>query len=290
MDAREAQSKFRAADRFFRQGYFHEALDILVELDTEFPNTADILYPKALCCEKLGRHEEAVRLAEKLADDFHDPRVLHLMPQEEGEAKPEPELRPEPPKSFTLDLGTDLIDDLLGVEPQPEEEEEPRNWKPVKVGVAVVLALAALGTAALGVAWYFAGSIAASGNGDGLLGRAVNIFRAMEAAGIVSFAVLAVLLFFGAWLFLYGSMAALRHLQGDSWQSNLADISLATLIVVALQFLPVAGTVISLVYLRRHYDLNWGDLAIIVVSGVIYFLMLLMTMAPLAVRVAILLQ
>jgi hypothetical protein len=289
MDAREAQSKFRAADRFFRQGYYHEAFDILVELDNEFPNTADILYPKALCCEKLGRHGEAVRLAVKLADEFHDPRAQYLLPRKEGEGEPAPELMPEPPKSFMPDLGTDLIDDLLGVEPQPEEEER-RNWKPVKVVAAVALTAAALGTAALGVAWYFVGPTAASGNVDGIGGRAVNILRAMEAAGIVSFAVLAGILVLGAWLFLYGSMAALRHLQGDSWKSNLADVSLATLVVVALQFLPVVGTVISLAYLRRHYDLSWGDLAIIVVSGVIYFLMLLMTMAPLAVLVAILIQ
>lgn len=78
MDAQESQEKFKQADTLFKAGNYQEALDILAGLNRAFPNAKNILYPAAMCLEKLGRHEEALPLCNQLIRDFQDPRAEKL--------------------------------------------------------------------------------------------------------------------------------------------------------------------------------------------------------------------
>ena len=66
MDGQEGTVKFKAADAFFEQGNFQEALRLLNELDVAYPNNTNILYPKALCLEKLGQWDDAERICDWL--------------------------------------------------------------------------------------------------------------------------------------------------------------------------------------------------------------------------------
>lgn len=81
MDAQQAQSKFQQADVLFKKGRPQEALAVLCELEAAFPNTRNILYPKALCLEKLGRTAEAAQVCDVLVRQFQDPRAQALMNQ-----------------------------------------------------------------------------------------------------------------------------------------------------------------------------------------------------------------
>ena len=59
MDAQEATRTFKQAEALYAKGRHAEALQLLENLDLNFPNTKNILYPKALCLTALGRKAEA---------------------------------------------------------------------------------------------------------------------------------------------------------------------------------------------------------------------------------------
>lgn len=81
MDAQQAQAKFTQADVLFKQGRPQDALALLAELEAAFPNTKNILYPKALCLEKLGRLAEAEQVCDVLIQRFQDARAQALKTQ-----------------------------------------------------------------------------------------------------------------------------------------------------------------------------------------------------------------
>ncbi|HRI87313.1 MAG TPA: tetratricopeptide repeat protein [Candidatus Hydrogenedentes bacterium] len=75
----ESQTRFKDADRLFRGKQFAEALAVLNDLDRDFPNVKNILYPRAVCLAHLGRHEEALEVCRQLKVEFGDPRAEPLM-------------------------------------------------------------------------------------------------------------------------------------------------------------------------------------------------------------------
>ncbi|MBI4560271.1 MAG: tetratricopeptide repeat protein [Candidatus Hydrogenedentes bacterium] len=89
MRNKEATQKFRDADRFYKEGKYADALAILDELEDEFPNTKNVMYPRALCLRHLGQPEKAKAIAERLVKLFNDPRAKQLLEElEPPEATP----------------------------------------------------------------------------------------------------------------------------------------------------------------------------------------------------------
>lgn len=74
----EATERYKESDTLFREGRYHEALVYLEELDRLYPNSKNVLYPKALCMDRLGRIPEAVALCDQLIAGFQDPRAVAL--------------------------------------------------------------------------------------------------------------------------------------------------------------------------------------------------------------------
>lgn len=81
VNAQEATKWFRESDTFFREGRYHEALYVLEELDKSYPNSKNVLFPKALCMDRLGRAGEAVAICDQLIMQFNDPRAQTLKDQ-----------------------------------------------------------------------------------------------------------------------------------------------------------------------------------------------------------------
>ena len=67
MERHTAQNKFGQADMLYQQGRFDEALALLDELDQGFPNSPNIMYPRARCLVEIGETNEALDLLEELA-------------------------------------------------------------------------------------------------------------------------------------------------------------------------------------------------------------------------------
>lgn len=70
MDRDDAKEKFKEADLLFHDRQYARALEILTELDRQYPNQRSILFPMARCLAGLRRLSEAMDLAERIARDF----------------------------------------------------------------------------------------------------------------------------------------------------------------------------------------------------------------------------
>ncbi len=154
MDAQAGTTKFKQADKLFNEGKFAEALGILNDLDSAYPNTKNILYAKAMCLFQLGHIDEAESVCDWLLQEFQDPRAYALKDQiqtKRAAADADP--------YGGLDMSA--LDDLLQpttkiVTPKrPPPSNTPRN---TAIAVAAVLVVGALGAAGyMGVqkGWFF---------------------------------------------------------------------------------------------------------------------------------------
>ena len=70
MDREEAKVRFQDADRLFQTKQFDAALRILSELNRDFPNERHVLYPLARCLTGLKRYPEARDIAQRLVTEF----------------------------------------------------------------------------------------------------------------------------------------------------------------------------------------------------------------------------
>jgi tetratricopeptide (TPR) repeat protein len=78
MNARTAQERFREADQLYRLKRYAEALEILDRLDAAFPNTRNVMLPRARCLRHLGLTTEAVRLCDQLIERDGDAEAFQL--------------------------------------------------------------------------------------------------------------------------------------------------------------------------------------------------------------------
>ena len=79
MHSKEAQAKFKPADQLYRDPNLAEASVVPDELDKEFPDVKNILYPRAMCLARAGRYDEALEICRQLKVEFGDPRGESLM-------------------------------------------------------------------------------------------------------------------------------------------------------------------------------------------------------------------
>jgi tetratricopeptide (TPR) repeat protein len=90
----ELYLQYRQAIQLIRVGRYEESLRILQEIDAERPETKNVLYALAVCCEMLGRLDEAVALCDRLIAKYDHPKALIIKARIERAAS-EPELPQE---------------------------------------------------------------------------------------------------------------------------------------------------------------------------------------------------
>ncbi|GMU91933.1 MAG: hypothetical protein AMXMBFR4_09910 [Candidatus Hydrogenedentota bacterium] len=74
MRSKEAKAKFEEADLLYKAKKYEAALAVLDELDARFPETRNIIYPRAMCLARLGKFDKALDLCQQLKVEFGDPR------------------------------------------------------------------------------------------------------------------------------------------------------------------------------------------------------------------------
>ncbi len=131
MRSREARDKFNEADRLYREKQYADALVVLDDLDKEFPDTKNVLYPRAMCLARVGRFDEALDLCRQLKVEFGDPRGEKLMGKvsalrkalvEKEKKKQAPVATTSaapPPTIFTLDSNPPPVADKKNMEFSP---------------------------------------------------------------------------------------------------------------------------------------------------------------------------
>lgn len=73
-----AQNKFGQADQLFQQSRFDEALSLLDELDQAFPNSPNVMYPRARCLVEIGETNEAMDLLDELVLQYQHEEAMQL--------------------------------------------------------------------------------------------------------------------------------------------------------------------------------------------------------------------
>lgn len=153
MNRRDAEEKFKEADQLYRRGEFRKSLDLLNELNREYPEHKHIMFPRARCLNKLGETDLALGLCEQLIRNFkHDKAVALreriLMHRDSGKwpaftAAPDDDLPFEP-----LGIEIENIDSGAFAKFKPVSREATPGWLVPLIVVVVVLA-------ALGATYFF---------------------------------------------------------------------------------------------------------------------------------------
>jgi len=87
----ELYLQYRQAIQLIRVGRYEESLHFLQEIDTERPDTKNVLYAMAVCFEMLGRTDEAVDLCDRLIAEHDHPKARVIKARIEKAAS-EPEM------------------------------------------------------------------------------------------------------------------------------------------------------------------------------------------------------
>lgn len=136
MEVPTGRQDFEEADRLFRSGQYAHALVHLERLNACYPNTKNVLFPMAMCMERLGRPEEALPICSTLIQQFRDPRA------QEMQLRLRPSLMDTPLDSLEIEGEYDLPDlgPITTVPVPQQEEEKPPAWKtPLLLGGALVM-------------------------------------------------------------------------------------------------------------------------------------------------------
>jgi len=130
----ELYLQYRQAVQLIRVGRYEESFNILKEIDAERPETKNVLYALAVCCEALGKHDEAVDLCERLIARYDHPkaRIIKaniekvLAAAETPKAGPAaPPLPPLPPPSKREE---DIPLAVPANAPEAQESSDKKSW------------------------------------------------------------------------------------------------------------------------------------------------------------------
>jgi hypothetical protein len=135
MNKKQFEARFRAADTLYREQRYNEALLILDELDVQFPNTRNILWPRAGCMYRMRMFDEAEKVCETLIALFNDERAMKLRKKARKRSASDSALD-------SLGLGYSLLTESDLVPTAPPEVTNGK--RAIKIDRNVVLAIGAI--------------------------------------------------------------------------------------------------------------------------------------------------
>jgi tetratricopeptide (TPR) repeat protein len=115
----ELYLQYRQAIQLIRVGRYEESMHILQEIDGERPETKNVLYAMAVCCEMLGKTDEALDMCERLIARYEHPKARIIKARIEKAAS-EPEL---PTVDLLADLGLGKVPAASSPTPAPAAQE-----------------------------------------------------------------------------------------------------------------------------------------------------------------------
>lgn len=267
MDAQESKQKFKQADQLYREGRYQEALGLLDELNRAHPNAKNVLYPAALCLEKLGRANEALPICEQLIQQFQDPRAEKL------KAKITAARGGGGESTALADLGltgaADILDDGPPARvPAYSPVEEESNWIQytlIGLGVAVVLAMLIVPPLVYEAPPEPPPESTAQNEQQ-------PFFDPDTLAGSIGMGLLLVIVLGGYVGHVIGGYLALTLLNqqpSDELLQNLLSLALTFFLAYLASLIPFAGVIIAIVIIGSRYELGCGGLlAFLFISNV----------------------
>jgi len=244
VNAQESQQKFKEADSLFRSGQFEQALSVLDELNRAFPNTKNILYPAALCLERLGRSRDALNLCEQLISQHKDSRAVAI---KDRLATTQVQRSEEETSLAALNLHGAA--DILDMEPaqgvsgyKPVETE--RDWKKfATIGLGAMLLVAFIVLPPL----LYEAPPDSAGSVERPVGPITSREDLEAAIGWGTVVTFMLALFAGNVTGGYIALMILNQLPSDEFKDNLISISATAILMGLANSIPFVGFIIALV-------------------------------------------
>ena len=130
MQKHEVRLNYQQATQLAQVGRFDDALEILAELNEVKPNTEGILYLMAACHAKTGNKEEALKLCDRLIEEFDHEHAKQM--KNRLTAKPTPlgsKQRKRPKKIAPKERVKKTSPDEKPPQPGPDKTVEPADAK-----------------------------------------------------------------------------------------------------------------------------------------------------------------
>lgn len=269
MEKGEAEFYFHEADRLFKEGHFLEALQHLSVLEGEFPGNFNILFPMALCCEQLGRTDEAyercARMFEQFTSEKQQEKLRGLFSRVCRQQQAGKGIGGQVPAPFPAH---EFIEDT------PKHTELNRTgtmalgswdipWPSILMGLAVLAVFFLL----LAGLTYFVRQGAAAQNPHAVYwGMALLALAQFMLTCIIAYAVL--------WV-----MNKLLH---EELIRDAVDVCIAMFIASLISgFLPFIGFFVAIYYLAKHYEMGFGEAIIFLLLQAAFNMLFLYMMLPL---------
>jgi len=270
VDARESKERFKRADTLFREGEYQQALHILSGLNQAFPNTKNVLYPAAMCLEKLGRGADALPICDQLIEQFNDPRAIALKERISQMPTPKPA-----DNLFGLDFsGLDdsaIQGDLLDIPSTTLQykpvEPEPFPWlKYSLIGLGVILLLAIIIVPLVNYEPPPPGAVEATATGVTSANRAMIYMGALA-----TFVVIIGFQTVGAYI----ALMLMRSLPYEDVWSNSFNISASVMVATLLES-SFFGIFLTILWFAKAYNLGFVGLCFFYIFRIIFFIVGLM--------------
>ena len=254
MEASESKEKFKRADTLFRNGEYLQALHLLSGLNQAFPNTKNVMYPAALCLEKLGRYEDALSLCDQLIAQFQDPRAQELKERITHLATPKPA-----DGLFDLDYsGVDasaIAGDILDI-PTTTLQYKPVEPEPIPWLKYTLIGLGAAAVLALIFVPLMTYEPPPPGTVPEGTGEVTTANRAVIYAGaLATFLIIVAFQTVGGYI----ALMLMRSLPYEDVWSNSFNISASVLVATLLES-SFFGFILTIVWFAKAYNLGFAGL------------------------------
>jgi len=252
LDAEEASRKFKQADELFRQGEYAQALHLLGQVNDAYPDQRRILYPMALCLEKLEQPQDA-------------PKAQALKARLGAK-------RERPEQATSIDALQDQTDQPAAEPPPVPKQAAGFNWKPWAIGGGAVLVVAVLALPLFfgdwsGPATESAEASSAETGSERFEQIVANLPELGTGASVFLIVLFGVLQWGFATLVAYVVLMWMGRLIHDDLVPDIIDVAIIVLITTVVSaVLPLLGFIIALIIFSKHYELSCGELLIFVIS------------------------
>jgi|GEM_PF-1146061 len=290
MENNEAQFLFAEADRLFREEQYLEALQYLSQLDSAFPDTFNILYPMALCCEKLGRtaeaYERCAHLLEHFPEERHQAKAQPLFGRvcrqqasgrtDESTAPVGPghEIIKDPPVHVPIEMpGTIMVGGFLV------------PWRSILIGVVILAAFLALITL---LPWYINQSMVEQDTGQ-VADTVITAYgeasaTAKQDPGQMLVLLLLVMLarFSFTCIVTYVVLWTMNKLPHEDLLRDAIDVAIAmTIFNLINMFFPRIGFFVAVYFIAKHYEMSFSEAIIFLLLQLVLHLFFLYLVFPL---------
>ncbi len=278
---------FKQADELYCTGRYQEAMQVLSELNRRYPNTKNILYPLALCLEKLQRTDEAVLICDQLTALFQDPRAAQLKE------------RISAAQMSALFAPIDLDMPRRTEAPHPPLDNTPqtdnRRWIYTAVAAILIILLPLVlfpllrspGTnGAPAAPAVQSGQPVAEGQIIPAPAAGMVENREQPRAPLISPLASLLLNFLITYSLsiavTYPILMVMQRLREDTFKGNVIDIARTLGICSLWALLPIIGVFIGAVYFMRHYELSCLEMIVLgLITGVLWMFLMFFLMSVL---------